>query len=645
MKRKRNIVLTILILVAAGFIYFTWQRYKRYHPPYSPEINAVLFMAGDNRSELEKVLKHYSKNPADSMKLRAAEFLIINMPGKYSKYYDAPWNDVATVLLRWTSSSDKQRVLNTYSLGEPTVHDDVKYITAEYLINNIDLAFEVWQKRPWGKHISFDVFCETILPYRIDSEPLENWREKALASFADLEDFLNKPATSAVEACRRINDLLPRFRMDKDFPPMNFTQLMASARGTCDNLAAMAVFSMRALGIPVTFELTPKWVDLSTGHSWNAVLDSAGNSISFMGADTNPYDPHQGNTYLKSKVYRRTFAIQQNITTEDKNIPPLLHNCNSIKDVSAEYSECTDTVSVHLKYHPETQTEYVYLATEYKYKMYPVAWAKINAPTVEFSSLGRGVLYFPVYYANNVHTPASDPFWLDAAGNTLVLSPDSPDTLATFTRIIQEDQHSQLVVSRMLHGVFEGANKPDFSDAKTLYTVNDIPQIRYNEAILKTSASYRYVRYKSPENGFCNVAEIEFYNPEGEKLNGTHIGTSGAWENSKTTGEKAFDNSIRTYYDARENNGAWTGLDFNERKQIRKIRYFPRMDNIYIYEGHEYELFYYTKNGWTSFGKQTATGNTLQYNIPSQALMYLYNVTIKKTGKIFFFESGKIHWR
>jgi hypothetical protein len=79
-----------------------------------------------------------------------------------------------------------------------------------------------------------------------------------LASFADLDEFLNQPSTTAVEACRKINDLLPRFRMDKDFPSMNFTQLMTSVRGTCDNIVALAVFNMRALGILVTFEFTPK---------------------------------------------------------------------------------------------------------------------------------------------------------------------------------------------------------------------------------------------------------------------------------------------------------------------------------------------------------------------------------------------------
>ncbi|MDR2009047.1 MAG: transglutaminase domain-containing protein, partial [Bacteroidales bacterium] len=80
---KKIIVTTILSLLIAGSIYFAWRRYLWNNPPYSPEINAVLFMAGNNRSQLEKVLKHYGKNPADSLKLKAAEFLIINMPGKY----------------------------------------------------------------------------------------------------------------------------------------------------------------------------------------------------------------------------------------------------------------------------------------------------------------------------------------------------------------------------------------------------------------------------------------------------------------------------------------------------------------------------------------------------------------------------------
>ncbi|MDR1341507.1 MAG: hypothetical protein LBK58_15870 [Prevotellaceae bacterium] len=612
-------------------------------------MEAVLEQAGKNRRELEKVLKHYSQDSADSLKWRAAEFLIVNMPGKHSAYYDAPWNDVAAMSLRWTSSSDKQKMLDTYKISEPVVQEDITCMTAEYLINNIELAFKVWQERPWGKHIPFDAFCEEILPYRVGVEPLENWREKALAGFADLDSVLNKPATTSVEACRIVNSLLPRFRIDNDFPSMNFSQLMASTRGSCDNMATLAVFSMRALGIPVTFDFTPRWINMSSGHSWNAVRDSTGNHISFMGTERNPYEQHPGtfrNIYRKGKVYRKTFAIQQNIQTGDSNIPPLLEKYKNIKDVSAEYAGCTDTITIPLKYPPVTPTGYVYLAIEQNRQFYHIAWTEDSGEACRFTSVGRDAIYFPVYYANNRQTPAGDPFLLDNDGNMTILSPDHPDILLSLDKIDLDNSISRWLQC-MHHGIFEGANQADFSDAKVLYTINHIPDIFYNDIILRIPVSYRYVRYKSPENGSCNVSEIEFYGSEGGKLSGTSIGTPRAWNNSNRTCDKAFDGDITTFYDAFEKSGAWTGLDFQEQKRICKIRYLPRTEGQFIYEGHHYELFYWTKERWESLGKQTATGNgSLQYHAPSQALLHLDNLTLRKKGKTFFVTPDhEFHWR
>ena len=45
-------------------------------------LEEVLELAGSNRSELKQVITHYKANLADSLKLKAAEFLILNMPGK-----------------------------------------------------------------------------------------------------------------------------------------------------------------------------------------------------------------------------------------------------------------------------------------------------------------------------------------------------------------------------------------------------------------------------------------------------------------------------------------------------------------------------------------------------------------------------------
>ena len=43
-------------------------------------LEVALQSADNNRKELEKVLCHYQKNPADSLKYKAACFLIENMP-------------------------------------------------------------------------------------------------------------------------------------------------------------------------------------------------------------------------------------------------------------------------------------------------------------------------------------------------------------------------------------------------------------------------------------------------------------------------------------------------------------------------------------------------------------------------------------
>lgn len=106
-------------------------------------LEEVYKLAGSNKKELKQVIMYYSTDPADSLKLKAAEFLILNMVGKYSECYEAPWQDVATLNMRWSSSSDKEKVLNTYKVGETIRRDDLTHIKADYLITNIDLAFRV----------------------------------------------------------------------------------------------------------------------------------------------------------------------------------------------------------------------------------------------------------------------------------------------------------------------------------------------------------------------------------------------------------------------------------------------------------------------------------------------------------------------
>lgn len=69
---------------------------------------------------------------------------------------------------------------------------------------------------------------------------------------------------------------------------------------------------------------------------------------------------------------------------------------------------------------------------------------------------------------------------------------------------------------RMVLGVFQGANSPDFLDAVPLFMILDKPQtgaISYGS--VDCSRGFRYVRYVSPSGAQCNVAELEFYGHAG----------------------------------------------------------------------------------------------------------------------------------
>lgn len=66
--------------------------------------------------------------------------------------------------------------------------------------------------------------------------------------------------------------------------------------------------------------------------------------------------------------------------------------------------------------------------------------------------------------------------------------------------------------TRMVTGVFQGANAADFSDAVTLYTVGYTPPDGiFTTVAITNNTAYRYIRYFSAPNGWGNVAEVQFY--------------------------------------------------------------------------------------------------------------------------------------
>lgn len=70
---------------------------------------------------------------------------------------------------------------------------------------------------------------------------------------------------------------------------------------------------------------------------------------------------------------------------------------------------------------------------------------------------------------------------------------------------------------KMLLGVFEGANQPDFMDAVPLYLISEQPTpSTWTFVDVNVSRGFRYVRYVGPAKARSQVAELQFYGYESD---------------------------------------------------------------------------------------------------------------------------------
>ncbi len=129
----------------------------------SRQIRYAMRLAGDNKSELKAVLLHYRTGDRDPEKLKAAEYLIANMPAHYSYADTAMVNRyylTALPILKSGKSAEWQRdTLRQISERDfpdlrRNIVSDVNVMTADYLIYSRDHAFGQWRARPGAKHLT-----------------------------------------------------------------------------------------------------------------------------------------------------------------------------------------------------------------------------------------------------------------------------------------------------------------------------------------------------------------------------------------------------------------------------------------------------------------------------------------------------------
>lgn len=412
--------------------------------PYPPNVAEALKAAGDNQAELERVLSFYISGD-DSLKLQAAFYLIANMEGHcYATYalYDTAGTQVEYNALDYPDYKTLKAAWDTLEAlhGELDFEKkekiyDLNNITADFLINQIDYAFSAWREKPWAKDLSFEHFCEYVLPYRGSNEPLEQWRETFWEKYKDIENNMTDP-TDPIEAASLINnDIKSWFSFDPRYyyHPMDqgLSEMLEKRMGRCEDMTNLTIYAMRASGLAVTSDYTPYWANAGNNHAWNAILTPDGKVTPFMGAESNPGKYRLANKL--AKVYRKMFSKQMdNLVFQEKKqeeIPRWLAGKSYI-DVTADYVDVCD-VTLKFKREVPDSADIAYLCVFNSGEWKAIHWGRITNNIAVFTDMGRDIAYLPALYINEEIEPFDAPFVLRADCSIQKLQPEEEKTIST----------------------------------------------------------------------------------------------------------------------------------------------------------------------------------------------------------------------
>lgn len=669
MKYLKGIHLICIVLL---IVVLRWQIVDKVVSKREPlsSLDIALQSASENRKELEKILCHYRINMTDSLKYKAACFLIENMPfyfysdgeqlENYKSYY---------VWLKPSKGKTSEQVADSVKkmFGAMSVSKnkrDIMEIDSAYLCHNIDWAFKVWQEQPWGKNISFETFCEYLLPYRIGDEPLAYWRETYYEKYNSLLDSLRMSDSLDIEdpvvAANYLISKLP----DKSYYYTSVTpypfghigpEYVQYLSGTCREVTDFAVYLFRALGIPCAIDFVPVRSYINAGHFWLTTWNKDGEE--YMTDFPQKLRPVRKNWWYRwddsSKVYRYTFSVNRGLYEQmakyGEEVYPFWR-LPKFTDVTYGYGynfKKELVIPLEKQYKTKRSGKIAYLCVSDRDRWTPVDWTTYDAGHLAFQHVRNGSFMRVATYENGTLCFLTDPFYVDKHSNEICYYPAGKEKEDVVLYAKCDIGRENMFRDRMIGGVFEGSNHPDFSEKDTLFIIQGRPN-RLNTTVKSWSdKEYRYLRYFGPPRSACNIAEVAFYEKNDTvTLSGKIIGTPGCYQHDGTHEyTNVFDGKTWTSFDYHQPTGGWAGLDLGRKVRVDRIVYTPRNRDNYVRPDDLYELFYCDKD-WKSAGKIKATADSLVFrDIPVNTVLLLRNHTRGLDERIFIYENGSQLWK
>lgn len=193
-----------------------------------PTLTQIFAAAGDNKPEIERALAQIEPDYREGM-----EFLLQNMP-----------------------------------------EQDCRSLSAEFLLENVRLAYQAWNTSKWHAEVPKDIFLNNVLPYCVVNEARDPWRKEFMQRFAPLIQDCQSPGEAAAILNGQIFGIVQvKYSTKRPKPDQSPAESMKAGLASCSGLSILLIDACRALGIPARFVGTPLWADGSGNHSWVEVWD------------------------------------------------------------------------------------------------------------------------------------------------------------------------------------------------------------------------------------------------------------------------------------------------------------------------------------------------------------------------------------
>jgi pimeloyl-ACP methyl ester carboxylesterase len=197
-------------------------------PWWPAEVEKALALASTNRSELQRALEIIPASQREGM-----QFLIRHMP---------------------------------------TV--DLQRLSADFLVENVSLAYEAFGNSPWAQKVPREVFLNDVLPYASLNERRDRWRKMLFEKCRSMITNCSTPGEAAQALNRKLFKATNvRYSTERHRADQGPLESMESGLATCTGLSILLVDACRAVGVPARVTATPMWTNNRGNHTWVEIWD------------------------------------------------------------------------------------------------------------------------------------------------------------------------------------------------------------------------------------------------------------------------------------------------------------------------------------------------------------------------------------